>query len=161
MKSMKRLEASNRCEQCMLSFRILSLFLLLHFSSNVSLASRMTATVQEIFDVPQSYQLHIVTLQGTVTNFQKFDPLTTPKDLRCSSSRAFTLRDETGSIPILIKGFCGTGAPPQLPLPPQLNNGDVVSVYGIVQVLGPTRIPHEIIGADKGILVLANTIQHQ
>ena len=67
---MKKLEASNRREQCMPSFRILSLFLLLHVSSNVSLASRITATVQEIFDVPQSYQQHIVTLHGTVTNFQ-------------------------------------------------------------------------------------------
>ena len=156
---MKRLEASNRREQYMLSFRVLSLFLLLHFSSNVSLASRITATVQEIFDLPQSYQQHIVTLHGTVTNFQKFDPIITSKYLRCSSSRAFVLTDETGSIPIFIEGFCGTGDPPQLPLLPQLNNGDVVSVYGIVQVLGPTRIPHEIIGADKGILVLANTIQ--
>jgi hypothetical protein len=157
---MKKLDASNRHEQCRLSFRILSLFLLLHFSSNVSSASRMTPTVQEIFDVPQSYQQHIATLHGTVTNFQQFDPITIPKDFKCSRSRSFTLTDETGSIPILVLGFCGKGAPPPLPLPPKLNNGDVVSVYGVVQVLGPTRIPRQIIGADKGILVLANTIRH-
>jgi hypothetical protein len=151
---MKGLETTNRFQKHAVSFLILSLFMLLHFSLNIASADSNLVTIKEILDRPQSYQLHTVTLHGTVTNLQKVTPYADYNGATFINSSLFTLTDETGSIQVFIQGICCS----RIPLPPEVNEGEAVFVEATVQVTEPTMFPHELIGADQGVRVLVQKI---
>ena len=55
---------------------------------------------------PQSYQLHVVTLTGTVTNIRIFSEDYISNNIPCHGAYTFTLKDETGTLEILVGGVC-------------------------------------------------------
>ncbi len=158
---MKRLGSTNRVQKRSVLFVVLVHFLLLQFSLRIASADIPTVTVQEILNLPESYQLHVVTLHGKVDNVLKFDHWT--KRGYCINSHAFTLTDGTGSIQVLIRGICAPPLSPLIliPLPTLVNEGEVVFVEGQVQA-DPSQLSQPpnlgIIVTDQGVRVNASKI---
>ncbi len=86
-----------------------------------------------ILKQPESYNLRVVTLQGTVRNVRPFEPYFAPfagQGGRCYGAYTFTLEDASGSIEVFHPALC---APPiQVPEVPE---GDKAMIEA--QILGP------------------------
>lgn len=104
---------------------------------SVSLAGEVIL-IGTILMNPESYYLHVVTLEGTVRNIKSASlPLSGP----CNdvggvfyNPFTFTLEDETGSIVVARPQICG---PPGLLKVPEVTEGEKVIIEA--EISGPTQ----------------------
>lgn len=93
-------------------------------------------TIQTLLS-PQatSYQQHLVTLEGMISELQIVPPSVGSYSLRSNpcllyGRASFVVEDETGSLPVVVLGSCYPGAADALP-----RDGNRALVTGLVQVL--------------------------
>ena len=81
-------------------------------------------TIGDLHTAADSYHLRDVTVEGTVMHLKLLEPYTLPSGLICQGAYRFSLQDETGSLDIMVPGWCGK----QLPKEVMVADGDRVSV---------------------------------
>jgi hypothetical protein len=87
-------------------------------------AAEDSPLIGEVLAAADAYHLRDVTLEGTVTHLKLLEPYTLPSGLLCQGGYRFSLIDMTGSLDIMVPGWCGK----QLPREVTVSNGDRVSV---------------------------------
>lgn len=97
-------------------------------------------SIQTLVAQAPSYESHLVTLQGVVSNLEIRSPIQNYGKCRIVYEQAtFTLEDGTGSLPVEVQGNCG-GPLPDGVLP---KNGDMVRLTAHINVLNrdlPVRL---------------------
>jgi DNA/RNA endonuclease YhcR with UshA esterase domain len=81
-------------------------------------------SIGEIRASVDSYHLKEVTIHGTVQHLTTLEPYTLPSGLICQGAYRFALEDDTGTIELIVPGWCGK----QLPREVTVADGDRVSV---------------------------------
>ena len=97
-----------------------------------------TIPIGKIVADPQSYQLHVVTLTGTVRNFRMLEePYYGGEGITCYGAYAFTLEDKTGPLEIIVPGGCGVCVLcGKEKAPAKLSEGEKVRVEVTIQAPG-------------------------
>lgn len=98
--------------------------LVILFVVSLSAAAEPLPSIEEIQSAADAYHLRDVTLEGTVTHLKLLEPYTLPSGLICQGGYRFSLQDETGSLDVMVPGWCGK----QLPREVTVAEGDRVSV---------------------------------
>jgi len=92
---------------------------------DVALASEPESpSIGDVYASVESYHLREVTLEGTVQHLKLLEPYTLPSGLICQGAYRFALEDDTGTIELIVPGWCGK----QLPREVTVADGDRVSV---------------------------------
>lgn len=109
-----------------------------------SFASDQFVNIEKNLASPQWYQLHTVTLRGTVRNVQPYPPRFIYNCGWDMSSYTFVLDDGTGSMDIHVNGLCGR---PAIAIP--IQSGDRVTVQAVISVFPEmqTGTDHQIVRA--------------
>ena len=129
---------------------VCGLLLVLGFGCGLAEAEQLR--IAQLHKYHASYQLHSVTLVGTVRAMYVFPPLPVFNPDRCSplyGIAQFELVDETGSLPVETLGTCFAAAA-ELPL-----DGDVIELTAMIQVFVPEGQREQVIKAvTQKIVVL-------
>ena len=94
------------------------------FLSLVEISAEELPTIGDVQTMADAYHLREVVLEGTVQDLKLLDSYTLPSGLTCQGAYRFSLQDETGSLDIMVPGWCGK----QLPKEITVANGHRVSV---------------------------------
>lgn len=108
------------------------------FVVSLSAAAEPLPSIEEIQSAADAYHLRDVTLEGTVTHLKLLEPYTLPSGLICQGGYRFSLQDETGSLDVMVPGWCGK----QLPREVTVAEGDRVSVK--MELHAPGRRSHSL-----------------
>ena len=113
--------------------RIFCFWILVLIASAFTAFASETLPIGKILEDPQQYHLHVVTLKGTVSNFQALaEPFLNDEGLKCYGAYTFTLDDGTGSFEVIVRGVCGKGKT----VVSKPANGQNVSFDGLIQAPG-------------------------
>ena len=96
-------------------------------------------SIQTLMAQAPSYESHLVTLQGVVSDLEVRSPVQSRRCLLIYGQATFTLEDGTGSIPVEVQGNCGRPLPDGV-LP---KNGDMVRLTAHIHLLNrdlPVRL---------------------
>ncbi len=97
---------------------------ILFFAAAFMASAEEPPTIGDIHAMADAYHLREVVLEGTVQDLKLLDSYTLPSGLTCQGAYRFSLQDETGSLDIMVPGWCGK----QLPKEVTVANGHRVSV---------------------------------
>jgi len=118
---------------CFTIIRIFCLWILVLIANAFTTFASETLLIGKILEDPQQYHLHVVTLKGTVSNFQAIaEPFLNDEGLKCYGAYTFTLDDGTGSFEVIVRGVCGKGKI----VVSKPANGQNVSLDGLIQAPG-------------------------
>ncbi len=90
-------------------------------------------SIADLSESIDAYHLREATVEGTVHHLKVLDPYTLPSGLICQGGYRFSVQDETGSLDVMVPGWCGK----QLPREVTVAEGDRVSVK--VELHAPGR----------------------
>ena len=99
---------------------------------------------------PESYNVHIVTLQGIARQVEPLGPYVNSDCGRVYDSYKFMLMDDTGSLEVTVPGPCER--PPGTMIP--VSEGEKVVVEAMIGVVRSDNLPPPVYG-------IAHTIQRQ
>jgi len=85
--------------------------------------------IQQILDVPSTYHLRHVLMQGIARDVQPLDPYALPNGEKCYGAYLFRLEDDTAALPVAVLGICG----PPLIRDPEISDGDHIEVSATIQ----------------------------
>jgi hypothetical protein len=108
-------------------------------------------SVQTIYAQAPSYESHMATVQGVVSELHINSPIQAP-GFKCvvpSGQATFVLDDGTGSLPIEVLGSCL----PQKTINALPQNGDLVRVIAVIHLLN-TDLPARLRGVAASIQIL-------
>ncbi len=88
--------------------------------------------IQQILEDPEEFHLSNVFFQGTAQEVKAIDPYKISSGDACYGAYSFDLQDASGTIPILVLGFCGT---PML-RPPPFTDGEKLLVHAHIHAPG-------------------------
>ena len=118
-------------------------------------------TIKKILEDPDTYHMESIYVQGTVVEVKALEPYTVPSGAGCYGAYTFTLKDKSGSLPVVVLGICGT----PLYRPPPLSKGDHVLVQANIHAPGHAGYFKGVIGAPipnwppRTVQAIASNIQ--
>lgn len=117
--------------------------------------------IKQILNDPEEYHMDNVFFQGTAEQVKALDPYTISSGDACYGAYTFSLRDESGEIPILVLGLCGT---PML-RPPPFADGEKLWVHAHIHAPGHSGYFKDMLGSPipdwppKTVQAIASQIQ--
>lgn len=117
--------------------------------------------IQNILEDPEEFHMVNVFFKGTAQEVKAIDPYTISSGDACYGAYSFSLQDESGEIPILVLGFCGT---PML-RPPPFKDGEKLLVHAHIHAPGHSGYFKDIQGSPipnwppKTVQAIASQIQ--